>query len=625
MKNGWRYCVVFIFCLFLTSLWIEKGFSAVHPESAVIQSIDLQSSPHEDVIVIQSDRPIDSWQDFTLESPKRVAIDLYGSQCPGALNLEKTDGRFVGGLRFARHPGKIRVAVDIKEGESGIRRAVRQEADTIEIHMGRDLDFAQNVSAQVEPVKSESPETASPSFEDSGSGVSFDESEETSPSFGQADPFGEKSEGGAQKAPWEEGASERLSPFRLSGEFRNLLAYDLKEDKGFEDDLYNRADLRLEGKYVFTPDVHAVLGLDINHFGYRNGDEWDGDVDVRLWNAYLAVAGSSYNLKVGNQIVKWGKADEVGPLDVVNPEDFRDGVIRPRSGRKVPVPMVNLELYSGMYKLQGLFVPFFKESDIDIKGRNWALFDHFEKEIGEFATEEEDYPNSLRNSGAGLRFSGTVSNLDYGFSYIRNRDSLPSIGSLTVPAGFPLPVTSESIKDLARFSHVTGQPLRLKYDRRHLAGIDFETTLGDFGLRGEFAYISNKSFLTNELENISKPVIAYVLGVDYNGPGSFYANLQFSQTLILDYDDRILFSDKRDNVINGKITKGILDDNVELSFRYLYGITHGDYYYNPAVVLKFWQNVSLEVGAEFVDGPEDTLLGVFQDNDELYAVLQWYF
>jgi hypothetical protein len=287
--------------------------------------------------------------------------------------------------------------------------------------------------------------------------------------------------------------------------------------------------------------------------------------------------------------------------------------------------MVNLELYKGIYKLQGLFIPFFYKSNLDFIGRNWALFDHYEEEVGPFQIEDEDYPNNLENSGAGVRFSGTYSNLDYDFTYLHNRDSLPSFGSLTVPAGFPLPVTSDSIKDLARFANFTGEPIQVIYDQRNIFGFDFETTLRDFGIRGEIAYVSRRGFLTNELKGINKPVVEYVLGADYNGPRSFYANLQFSQAIILDYEDKILFFDEITNAINGKITKGILEENVELSFRYLYGFTKGDYYYNPAAILKYWQNVTLEVGAEFVGGSQDTLLGVFQNNDEVYAIVQWFF
>lgn len=624
MKNDWRLYVVFLGCFVLAVSLQGKAFPG-ECWGYVIQSIDLENSSRADVIVIQTDRPIEDWHDFTLETPDRIVIDLYDCQCPGRVSLGKSEGQLISALRFARYPGKIRIAADIKKDATGFRWSVERKGNILEIHTERALDFTGKESGRIVPLNSEPEEGGFSSAGDSDADSFFEESDKASPSFEQESGFGGESAGDMEKTPWEQAQPEKRSPFEFSGNFRNLFTGDIRDDNEFEDDNFNHAALQLEGKYDFNPNLYAVLGVDLNHFAYRNGGDWEGDVDLRFWNAYLNFSGTSYNLRVGNQIVKWGKADEVGPLDLVNPEDYREGLLQDRSDRKVPVPMINLELFKGVYKLQGVFIPFFEKSDIDIVGRNWALFDHYKEEVGNFRTEEEDYPNSLENSGAGTRFSGTIANLDYGFYYLHNRDSLPSIDSLIVPPGFPLPVTSNSIKDLARFAHTTGQPIRLKYDRRHIGGVDFETTLGDFGVRGEFAYISKKSFLTNELESISKPMIQYVLGADYNGPRSFYINLQFAQSIILDYEDKILFSEKYNNVINGKITKGILDDNVELSFRYLYGITEGDCYYNPAVILKYWQNVTFEIGAEFVDGPENTLLGVFENNDEVYVILEWYF
>ncbi|MCK4485554.1 MAG: hypothetical protein KAU38_02195, partial [Desulfobacterales bacterium] len=393
----------------------------------------------------------------------------------------------------------------------------------------------------------------------------------------------------------------------------------------FEDDACNHIEVQLEAKYVPNERVHAVLSVDADYYAYENNGDWDYDDDISIYNAYINLSGSSFNLKVGNQMVKWGKTDEISPLDNINPEDFRDGFVRSREERKMPIPMVNVELYKGLYKLQGLFIPFFEKSELDIHGRDWAFFDHFEQEIGTFEVKEEDYPNTFSNSEAGARFSGTIANLDYAFSYFYTRDDLPSIDSLTVPSGFPLSFTSATLKDLAEFARTTNQPIVLKHERQSITGFEFETTWGDFGLRGDLAYIYQGTFMTNELQSIRKPVFEYVLGADYNGPGSFYFNLQFSQAIVLNYDDRILFSDEITNTVYGEITKGILDDNLELGFRYYYSITGEDYYYSPNILLKYWENVTFELGAEIVGGPDDTILGLFQENDQVYGILEVHF
>jgi hypothetical protein len=614
-----------LLCLVLSALWTGEGFAQESPECS-IRSIDLKSTSRADLIVVKSTVPIESWHDFILKKPDRVVIDLDGCQCPGKLTLGRKEGQVIGELRFARHPKKIRIAANIKD-DTEIQRTVRQEGNTLEIYIERSGAPGEEQSAQSEWKESEPAESPKPLQEKSAAESFFNKGGELEPlkPFGQEGGFGKEPAGGLEKPPWEKETLEKGSAFEFSGYFRNLLAHDTQEDNEFEDDMYHHAELRLEAKYVLNPQIYAVLGVDLNHFAYGNDGDWDGDSDIRFWNAYFSVAGTHYSLKVGNQIVKWGKSDEIGPIDVINPEDYRDGFIRTRAERKVPIPMVNMELYKGMYRLQGLFIPIFYKSNLDLEGRDWALFDHFQEEIGYFQVEDQDYPTNLENSGVGVRFSGTVSNFDYAFDYLHIRDTLPSVGSLTVPAGFPLPFPSGSLKDLAQFAQMTGQPVVLEYVRQDIFGFEFETTWRDFGLRGEAAYTNPRSFITNELTNVEKSVFQYVLGADYRGPESFYCNLQFSQAVILDYDDRILFFDEVTNTVYGTVTKGILDENVELGFRGYYNFTNEDFFYNPNILLKYWQNVTFELGLEFVGGPADTTLGVFQDNDEVYGILRWFF
>jgi hypothetical protein len=579
---------------------------------------------------------------FALQGPNRLVLDLphasRGFQSPSIDGVEEPK------IRVGRQPDSTRLVLDF--GSKAIPDFKLDQA-TGEILLFVDLpagsqahdDSRKEALTKSEPDKDQEDEgeiapAETPDLEDSSEqkGKSeaesfFEKGDETLKPFGQESGFGKETAGEMEKPPWEkEGESEKGSAFEFSGKFRNLLAHDTQEDNEFEDDTYNHAELKLEAKYTLNPQIYAVLGVDLNHFAYRNDGDWDDDADIRFWNSYFNLSGARYNLRVGNQVVKWGKSDEIGPIDVINPEDFRDGFIRTRSERKVPIPMVNMDLFEGVYKLQGLFIPFFYKSDLDMKGRDWALFDHFQQEIGSFGVDNRDYPNTLENSGAGVRFSGTISNLDYAFDYLHIRDSLPSVSSLMVPAGFPLPVSSSAtIKDLARFAQMTDQPVVLKYVRQDIVGFEFETTWKALGLRGEAAYTNPRSFITDELSNVEKSVFQYVLGADYRGPESFYVNLQFSQAIILDYDDRILFFDEVTNSVYGTVTKGILDENVELGLRGYYNFTNEDFFCNPNIVFKYWQNLNLELGVEFVGGPSDTALWVYRDNDEFYGILRWFF
>jgi hypothetical protein len=634
--------VAALLCLLTSASWGRDRTDELG-SSCNIQSIVLRSFPQADVILVEAESPIDRWQEFTLEKPKRIVVDLYGCKYQGKLKPEIRTGQFIRSLRLGGDTDKVRIAANVME-DVDVQLNIAKTSHKIAIYISApETSFVEDAGARkpsqllrqatflqiqeapsTTPIASKVEEREATLPQEPEAGVTVAEDEESSELAVRAEKSGKTPQRETAEYAWVGLVLEKYPSWELHGKLWNKFSHDTEEENEFEDDQSNHAEVILELNYVFNRCFRGVLSAKADWFAYGNNGNWDYDDDIRLYDAYVALSGSHYNLKVGNQIVKWGKTDEVSPLDNINPQDFRDGFVRRREERKIPIPIVNIELYRGLYGLQGLFIPFYEKSEIDILGRDWAFFDHFEQEIGNFEVKEDDYSNTFRNSEAGVRLSGTTENLDYAFSYFYTRDDLPSLGSMIVPPGFPVPLTSATPKNLAEFARTTNQTVVLTYERQSVTGVELETTWGDFGLRADAAYIYRKSFFTNELQSIRKPVFEYALGADYS-PNSFYFNLQFGQTIVLDYDNRILWSDEVTNTLYGEITKGILDDNVELGFRAYYSITGKDYYYSPNVLLKYWDNVNLELGAEIVDGPDDTTLGLFEDNDQVYGTLEVHF
>ena len=423
----------------------------------------------------------------------------------------------------------------------------------------------------------------------------------------------------------EEFGERALSAFTLRGQVWNRFAQDTKEKNRFEDDRYDHLEVQLEGKYVLNQTLQFILAIKANYLAYNHNSDWHHDGEVSLSNAYVNLALSNINVKVGNQVVIWGKADEISPLDNLNPEDMRDGFVRRRVERKIPIPMVNVEWSQDIYKLQGVFLPFFKRAKLDLRGTDWAFFDHIHDEIGAFAVVEEQPPKTLGNSEVGVRFAGKVRALDYAVSYLHTRADLPAVDSLITPPRFQLTMPHPTVRDLALFAQATGQTIRLTHHRQDVFGIEFETVLGSIGVRGDMAYIADKRFLTRALRAIHRPVFQYVVGADYNGPSNLYVNFQFSQSVIQDYEKTILSLTKLTNEFYGTISKELFANNLKVALRVFYNIMRASYYYNPYVVVQHWPNANIELGGDFLGGPRDTVPGFFRDNDQVYATLKVFF
>jgi hypothetical protein len=415
------------------------------------------------------------------------------------------------------------------------------------------------------------------------------------------------------------------SPLQWRGSIWNKFTHDTATESPLEDDLSNHFEAQFEIQYALHRQVSIVLAFEANSFAYGNNTaDLSHDGEINLYNAYVHLTFPHVNVRLGQQIVTWGKIDEVSPLDNVNPEDFRDGFVRPRAERKLPIPMMHVEFTHDVYTVQGIFIPFFVGHKIDLRGTDWAFFDHLDRDIGPFGVRQDTPPGDLRSSEGGLRFSGKFKALDYAMSYLYAHEDFPTLRSLIAPPALPLPARTPTWRDLGRFAQFTGQTIQLEHRRQHIVGLEFETTIGSFGLRGDVAYFHKRSFFTHTLQAIQRPVWQYAVGIDYSGPNNLYLNVQFSQSVIQDYDNATLFFDELTSELYGKISHDVWRD-VALALRYFYNITSNSFYVHPHVVFKFWQNTHVEIGADLLDGPKDTPVGLFRNNDQIYGILKIFF
>ena len=63
--------------------------------------------------------------------------------------------------------------------------------------------------------------------------------------------------------------------------------------------------------------------------------------------------------------------------------------------------------------------------------------------------------------------------------------------------------------------------------------------------------------------------------------------------------------------------------NTELKLlTFFYDITNEAYLLDPKLLIKYWDNFRISLGAEFFGGPEYTILGMFKDNDQVYVLVE---
>jgi hypothetical protein len=277
----------------------------------------------------------------------------------------------------------------------------------------------------------------------------------------------------------------------INGFIRAGFYGDIKDNPGnpFISSAYADASLKLgvgkTGSYRFYGDLR-----------FRYGSEFTEPVnEITLKEAFGEVNFGQFIFSAGQKIIKWGRGDFTNPTSKLNPQNYIS-----RSPDREDMDMGNIIASlswhpSRLFEIEAVAVPFYKSSVLIIDPiplpENVTL-----NQINSLVTGEELY-------SYGLKGDFHLKGIDIGTSWFDGYDPMPGIAltSFTLDLSGPVPVTS-TVLDM--------KPYKLK-----MAGIDFETSLGPFGLRGEAAWTRpDSSYL--DYEYVPLEEIKWVAGVDYS-------------------------------------------------------------------------------------------------------------
>lgn len=422
-------------------------------------------------------------------------------------------------------------------------------------------------------------------------------------------------------------------PFDFGGFIQATGALDTKDDGANEQTQTARTIMRLEGKWTRDEKTISRAASNKGNSYALASAEWDylwfGPDDSQEYNNIRLFEGYFYwsnkrvrprfrttpirygikrsfswlrgpvDIRVGRQIVRWGKTDQISPVDNLNPQDLREFITHDLEDRKIPNWMVRARLFSDFFTIEGIYLPFFESSRIDYFGTDWSLFRHM-KRIG---VHEEEPDLKFKNGEGGVRVTKTISRWDLGLSYLYAWEDLPHFES------FP----------------EDGSDIQVIYKRSNIIGFEFETTVGKIGLRGEAAYFDSQSFLTENLTSVSKPVFHYVIGVDYSSANGWYVNVQFSEQTIREYQRDILYFRKSNTALNGEVSKEFSRGHFKALLRYNYGLSDKSYYLNPKIICTYFTDLDIILGMNVFGGNTETLLGFYDANGQFYLDLKYRF
>ena len=276
---------------------------------------------------------------------------------------------------------------------------------------------------------------------------------------------------------------------------RAFVAPDWSTDYGGMQRLRAKLDLQLD---VDLPGgwQGRVAGFGFYDFAYlANGrhDYSDDVLDLYEWEVDFQevwIRGSplhDLDLKVGRQIVNWGRSDTLRVLDVLNPLDNREPGIVDIVDLRRPVTMLNATYYYGDWSLSAIAIPEIRFSLNPPLGSDFAPVVSSLGTLEAFVFPEDKPDESFNNTQWAAALSGIFSGWDVSFHFARMYRDLeyldPQIQWIDLGALGTYPLSLEGTK--------------LRHSRITLVGSGANYTIGSWLFKGEIAWFDGIDYTTS--------------------------------------------------------------------------------------------------------------------------------
>jgi len=406
----------------------------------------------------------------------------------------------------------------------------------------------------------------------------------------------------------------REHPIEINGYGRGTLYIAEEDGNAKVSSGYIEAAFRMK----FIPDHSVTLFSELR---LRGGYEYGSRIlEPVLRELYADIYMGRLDLRVGHQIIVWGRADGINPTDNLTPKNYFV-----RSPEPDDMSLGNYLLrgryrVTGNIRLEGIWVPFSRYSIY--------RFDLFE--MPDYVRFKHADNLAWESSGGniGLKAEFLFRGIDGSVSWFSGFDPQPGINIDYLR----MEMTGDIAMDLAA-----------KVYRHNLIGADFATVAGSFGIRGEAGLRMPVDEYRNKIFT-PRTDIRYVFGIDRT-IGNLNIIAQYIGQWVPGYQEMpelILFHQSNGMLFQEQVSyaeiPAMIDSQIEGFNRIIHGQTHRTSHsfslrpsldliyetfkieafamYNistreltvmPRVTYRVTDCWNISVGGQYFSGPENTL------------------
>lgn len=372
--------------------------------------------------------------------------------------------------------------------------------------------------------------------------------------------------------------------------------------KSPHDGVTSRARLRLE----FAADMEPFYGF-VSADAEKNF-QIDGETGAGLHEAWLEYAAGQWDLRIGRQIIIWGRADGVQVTDLISPPDYTESMTRDLDEIRMPVDALKFRVLGGAVDTEFIWIPVFKAAVLPTGDNPWAVAQVLPENIRVSSAPASEPETSLENSEFALKVSAYFSGLDVAASVFYTWDDYPA--------------RHRTVQWEDQTAVVDFFP---RHHRLTVFGLSFSWPWSDFVFRGEAAYFLGmyRPAAALDLDPVPKDSLKWLGGLDWNPGRDWTFSVQLTGDAIMDYDP-VLADESHDCTATLNVSKKLFNQILTLSNLLYYGINDNEAYNRLSAQYALTDALHLYVGADVFLG-EDGGFGVYQDNTQVWVKVKYLF
>jgi hypothetical protein len=357
-----------------------------------------------------------------------------------------------------------------------------------------------------------------------------------------------------------------------------------------------------------------VAGFGFYDWAYfANGrDSYTDDVrDVYEWEVDFQevwIQGSlleDLDLKIGRQIVNWGRSDTLRVLDVLNPLDNREPGLTDIEDLRRPVSMVKADYYWREWSLSLIAIPEIRFDILPPLGSDFAATTSSLGTLEAVVFSEEIPDESFANTEWAIALKGIFSGWDVSFHFARYWNDTPYLRVANPPftvhfvdrddPGVIVPPNDPSAVPVVALGRS-----ELQHSRVTLVGAGGNYTLGSWLFKSEIAWIDGLNYATSTryvvpisgrptaldvpTGNLQKSRLDFMAGIEYYGFTQTTLALEVANRHIFGFRDdmRPLFG-LQENLLETalRVTRSFMNERLEVT---VLGIAFGNHAQDGSVV-----------------------------------------